>query len=82
MAARTAGDSAEVITVANPSRATGWDDTAPAIRACSSTCDDTGYFTAVTLADGTALPGWITWTDSTATHNKINVKPVDGAVMS
>lgn len=73
--------SATQITIAAPTRTSGWNSLTPALRACGS-CADTGEFTTVTLSDDTALPAWMTWSSGSGTHNILNVKPVDGAVMA
>lgn len=49
---------------------------APAMRSCASNaCATTGSFTAVTLADGTALPAWIV-----SSGTALAITPADGSV--
>ena len=48
------------------------------MRACTSgSCGTAGSFTSVTLADGSALPSWITTKES---NTKIDIAPTDGSV--
>jgi len=66
------------ITLALPSVSSGAYTSSPAMRACAAnSCATTGSFTSITLLNGSALPSWITTTDS---NTKLSVAPTDGSV--
>lgn len=61
-----------------PSRTTDYLSANPVMRVCADTCDATGVFTTVTLADDSALPAWITWSASTS----LVIAPTDGTALA
>lgn len=64
------------VNLPTPSVSSSAYSSSPAMRACTAdSCATTGAFTAVTLADGTALPNWIV-----ASSTALAITPADGTV--
>jgi hypothetical protein len=76
----TASSSAQTITMTEPSRTSGYDTANAVMRVCGSSCSAVGTFTAVTLADDSALPAWITW--NSGNHAVLSVDITDGTVIA